>query len=60
MHNRRWDNAVNDIVSLKNEFKQEASTRQVEDVDLLDTVIETQTLLQQTVIISFIVLYSFL
>lgn len=53
MHYRRHDLAVRDIKKIRKVVAAERKTRGVEDADLLDTVIETQQLLQQTVIEHF-------
>ena len=41
--------AIDRIVALSDISKKETSTREEEDLDVLDTLIETQELLQQTV-----------
>lgn len=53
MHLLRNDSAIAAIVNLNEVSKMEASIRQEEDVDVLDTVIETQKLLQDTVLMHF-------
>jgi len=52
-HYRRHDVAVVDINSIRKVVRKEKKIRGVEDADLLDTVIETQQLLQKTVIEHF-------
>lgn len=49
MHLRRYDFAVSQILELRQLIAAEIEERSAEDVDLLDTVIDTQKLLQQTV-----------
>lgn len=53
MHYRRHDLAVKEIVDVRAVIKTEKDIRGVEDADLLDTVIETQGLIQKTVIDNF-------
>lgn len=53
MHFRRHDQSVADINSIRKVVRKEKKIRAVEDADLLDTVIETQQLLQRTVIEHF-------
>lgn len=53
MHLRRLDNASNEIITLNAISKQETQTRESEDLDVLDTVIETQQLLQRNIITHF-------
>jgi hypothetical protein len=53
MHYRRHDLAVKEIVDVRAVIKTEKDIRAVEDADLLDTVIETQGLIQKTVIDNF-------
>lgn len=53
MHTRRWDEAVRAVTEARGVIKEEAEIRTREDVDLLDTVVETQQLLQATVIANF-------
>ena len=48
-----WGNALKDIAVLQAKVREEGRLRTAEDVDLLDTVIETQKLLQVTVIEHF-------
>ncbi len=59
MYDRRWNNSVNDIVHANKILKEEASVREVEDSDLLDTIIETQQLLQDTVILFKLIKFIF-
>jgi hypothetical protein len=49
MHLRRWDENMLSIKDAREIIKDEADEREREDVDLLDTVVETQQLLQRTV-----------
>jgi len=53
MHVRRWDEAVHGVTEARAVIAAEAEVRTSEDVDLLDTVIETQQLLQKTVLQNF-------
>jgi len=53
IHYRRHDLAVLDINKIRKVVRKEKKIRAVEDADLLDTVIETQQLLQKTVIEHF-------
>jgi hypothetical protein len=53
MHYRRHDLAVIDIKKIRKVVARERNFRAKEDADLLDTVIETQQLLQQTVLEHF-------
>ena len=53
MHQRRHEAAVNHIVELKAVVAKERELRRVEDVELLDCVIDTQGLLQKTVLEHF-------
>jgi len=53
MHYRRHDLAVRDVKKIRKVVTGERKMRTEEDADLLDTVIETQQLLQQTVIEHF-------
>ena len=53
MHYRRHDLAVKEIVDVRAVIATEKGIRAVEDADLLDTVIETQGLIQKTVIDNF-------
>lgn len=53
MHLVRHEVAVRDVVDVKVIVKAETETRTVEDMDLLDCVIDTQTLLQKTVLEHF-------
>lgn len=53
VHYRRHDLAVRDIRDIRKVVREERKIRAVEDADLLDTVIETQQLLQHTVIEHF-------
>jgi len=53
LHLRRHETAVNDIVVLKALVAKESETRREEDVELLDCVIDTQGLLQKTVLEHF-------
>ena len=53
MHLYKWNNNMNEIYDLKKVIKVLGDIRQVEDVDILDTVIETQKLLQETVLEHF-------
>ena len=46
-HYRRHDLCVKEIVKIREVVKEEVSLRAVEDVDLLDTVIETQQVRNQ-------------
>lgn len=48
-----WCNAMKDIATLQAKIREETRIRTAEDVDLLDTVIETQKLLQETVLEHF-------
>lgn len=45
-----WDRSINQVRELKDVIEKERSTREKEDADLLDTVIETQQLLQEMVL----------
>jgi hypothetical protein len=58
MHLRRYDLAAKEIQQLYNAANALSGIRQAEDNEILDTVIETQHLLQKTVSI-FIVALSF-
>lgn len=49
MHLRRYDNAVKDVLALDAAIAAVVEKRKVEDVVILDTLIETQGLLQKTV-----------
>ena len=53
MHLRRLANATNDIKEINDVLRQENTTREAEDLDVLDTVIETQGLLQKNIITTF-------
>lgn len=53
MHLRRLVNATNDIIEINDVVKVTAKTREAEDLDVLDTVIETQQLLQKNVLMHF-------
>lgn len=53
MHYRRHDGAVNEIVKIRAVIDKERTLRGEEDADLLDTVIETQGLIQKTVLEHF-------
>jgi hypothetical protein len=53
MSARRWNNAVTSISEGRKIIQDERSMREVEDVDCLDTVIETQQLLQTLVLEHF-------
>lgn len=53
MHLYKWNNNMDDVYELKKVIKELGEIRQVEDVDILDTVIETQKLLQETVLEHF-------
>jgi hypothetical protein len=53
MHLRRWDESVTAIIAGRNVIAKEVVEREREDVDLLDCVIETQQLLQRTVLENF-------
>jgi hypothetical protein len=49
MYLYRWNNSVEKVFNLKGQVETESDTRLQEDSILLDTVIDTQQLLQQTV-----------
>eukprot|EP01038_Epipyxis_sp_PR26KG_P007173 gene7173-9782_t len=49
----RNDKAINNIIVMNKISTVESKTRQVEDVDVLDTLLETQNLLQQTILMHF-------
>ena len=53
LHYRRHDGAVDEIVKIRAVIDQERRIRATEDADLLDTVIETQGLIQKTVLEHF-------
>jgi hypothetical protein len=53
MYLLRNDKALNEIIELNDISTTEQATRTEEDVDVLDTVIETQQLLQKTVLMHF-------
>lgn len=53
MHLRRHETATNHIVDLKALAAAESALRRTEDVELLDCVIDTQSLLQKTVLEHF-------
>lgn len=53
MHNYRWDHAVTDIIGLHKVLREECEVRRVEDMDVLDTILETQQRLQHTVLEHF-------
>ena len=49
MHLLRWNGGVKNVISVKEVLRSESDLRLVEDSILLDTVIESQQLLQHTV-----------
>ena len=49
MHSHRYSNAVKNVLQLKNDLEIEANSRLRADSVLLDTIIESQRMLQQTV-----------
>ena len=49
MHLYRYNNGVKKVLQMKEELKEECSSRLAEDSILLDTLIESQQLLQHTV-----------
>ena len=49
MHLLRWNGGVKNVISVKEVLQSESDLRLVEDSILLDTVIESQQLLQHTV-----------
>jgi len=53
MYERKRNICTKSIVELRTIIREEKEIRQIEDADLLDTVIETQTLLQQTILEHF-------
>lgn len=53
MHLHRWSQCVDDVVNLKEQINTESRIRNDEDVILLDTIVDTQQLLQQTVLEHF-------
>jgi len=60
MHLRRYDNAVKDVMQLDKRITEVVAKRKEEDVDILDTLIETQGLLQKTVVVLPFVVLMFL
>mgnify|MGYP003386458184 CR=1 FL=1 len=54
----RYDNAVKDVVELQKIVRSTTQIRGEEDVELLDTLIETQGLLQRTVICFYVPLVT--
>jgi len=58
MHLRRYDNAVKGVIELQSKIRDITQIRGEEDVDLLDTLIETQGLLQKTVSLEFCPVHS--
>lgn len=53
MHIRRYDNAAKATVELNTNVQAMAEKRRLEDIDILDTIIETQGLLQTTILEHF-------
>lgn len=49
MHNRRWDNEVQSVIELRDILIEECKIRAQEDMDVLDTILDTQQRLQVTV-----------
>lgn len=49
LHSNRHSNAVKNVLKVKNELEIEANIRLKQDSVLLDTIIESQRMLQQTV-----------
>ena len=49
LHSNRHSNAVKNILEVKNELEKESNIRLKQDSVLLDTIIESQRMLQQTV-----------
>lgn len=49
----QWDKAMTSVKELRDVNDEEKTIREVEDTDLLDTVIETQQLLQETILEHF-------
>lgn len=49
MHLYRWNQGVKKVLALKGEMESEASSRLSADSAMLDTVIESQQMLQHTV-----------
>lgn len=56
--NCRYDNAVKGVIELQSKIRDITQIRGEEDVDLLDTLIETQGLLQKTVSLEFCPVHS--
>jgi len=49
----QWDKAMMSVKELRDVNEKEKGVREIEDTDLLDTVIETQQLLQETILEHF-------
>jgi len=49
----QWDKAMTSVKELRDVNEKERDVREIEDTDLLDTVIETQQLLQETILEHF-------
>jgi hypothetical protein len=49
MHNRRWDLEVQSVIALRDILIEECRVRTQEDMDVLDTILDTQQRLQVTV-----------